>query len=711
MNIENAGPVSGAAWWEEEPLLMYEVCPYTLPGISPGVNWQATTDPSVEVDVVKASGALQTHGLSFIEAHLTNQTCYFESAHFKQQPFDYLAAYLEKSRAAGYRTIVYFNVHAIKPVFGDEHPEWKQIRFDRSTIDDLYGIETAFCVNSPWRDWVRGVCLDLCKYPIDGIFFDGPCLFANACYCDNCRRLYREQHGSEMPPKEAGHPELRRLAGFQSESMRKFFEHCNTAIKAVRPDVSLCGNSGSKEEPYYVVGRNNRVLIQAQDILSAEGGFVYGKLYQTPVWRVGANAKYYQTQAGGKPTMVGNSPAHGPWRSYYQTDTELQLAMVQAPLHGSGVWFSGFTWFTDQPGFRKLAELYRFFSANRDVYYGTRSKARIAIVWPEDSINYYGKPRVFHGDFTQGGEAGETVGDIYEEFNGFYDALVKNHLPCDIIDEESVREEYISDYDLLILPNVGCTGEAFDDRLREYVRQGGNVIASFETSICDEDGRRRSDLSLSDLFGVRMLRTPLKPYPHFYFYNQPTNEACFADIHPILLPSPQINTEVELTTASMISPYSVKFVGWDGSEIRPSEYPAITSNQFGRGKAVYLAGTFGEQYWNYQQMDIRLLLRNLYFTLSRRDVALENAPQTVEVVHRHTKDDAVEIVSLINHTGIGARPFESIQSLGGISLRVRTNKKSARALRLGEGVEFRRESEWLRVYLPGLDIFETLILE
>jgi len=181
----------------------------------------------------------------------------------------------------------------------------------------------------------------------------------------------------------------------------------------------------------------------------------------------------------------------------------------------------------------------------------------VAILWPEDSINFYGKPEVLHTDFTQSGQKGETVGDIHEEFNGFYDALVKNVVPCDVIDEESVRSEDIGKYDLLILPNVACIGHAFDDNLRSYVNNGGNVIASFETSICDENGNRGQNLALADLFGIRMLRTSLRPYPHFYFFRT----------------------------------------------------------------AVYLAGVFGGQYRKYKQLDIRLLLRNLFYQRSALEAA------------------------------------------------------------------------------------------
>jgi hypothetical protein len=694
------------AWWQDEPLLIYETNVNTMPGCSAGSEWQDRFDPSGEVEHIRASHALQTHLLSVVEAHLTNQFCSFKSAKFKRQGRDYLADYLLKSRKAGYRTIIYFNVHAIRPAFGAEFPDWKQVNFDGTTVEGLYGQETSFCVNSPWRDWVRDVCLDLCKYPIDGIFFDGPCLYG--CYCQYCRELYRKQFGRDIPPKQPGHPELKDLADFQAHSLREFIRHSNQAIKAIRPDVMLYCNSGPREEPYYAVGRNNRITIADQDVLAAEGGFVGGD-FRCAVWRVGSNAKYYQTQAHGKPTLVFNSPAQSPWRSYYHTEPELRLALAQPPIHGSGVWFSDFLWFHDQPVFRKLAEDYKFFSDNRRFYFKTASLARVAIVWPEDSLNFYSKPRVMKTDFTQAGQKGEAVGDINQEFDGLYDALVKNHFPCDILDEQSVRGEDISKYALLILPNVACTGKVFDDRLRDYVRGGGNVVATFETSVCDEVGRRADRLGLEDLFGVRLLRSPVRPYPHFYFFSDPQRTEVFADIAPALLPAPAVSAEVALAGAELVSPFSVKLTGWSGEEIVPSEFPAVTVNRYGEGKAVYLAATFGGSYCTHRPMDTRLLLRNLCRWLGRRDVELPDAPTSVEVTHR--AGDDFETVSLINYSGPSSRPIESVYVLEKIVIRVRTSRTQARALRCGRKLQTAREGQWLVVRLPKLDIFETIVLE
>jgi len=699
-----------ARWWEREPLLIYEVSMNTAPGRSVGSGWQARSDPAEEVEIVAASGALQTHLLSVIEGHLTNRFCYFRSRRFHESRYDYLGAYLAKSRARGYRTIVYFNVHAVKPEFGAEHPEWRQIRDDGKAIDDLYGIETSFCVNSPWRDWVRDVCVELCAYPIDGIFFDGPCLFARACYCEHCRRLYRERYGGELPPKQPGQPELRHLAELQSSSLASFLEHARSAIRERRDDVLLYCNAGPREEPYYVVGRNNRVLIGSQDVLGAEGGFVYGELTQRAPWRIGSNAKYYQTQSGGKPTVVFTSPAHGPWRSSYLGAAELELAVAQAPLHGSGAWFSGFSWFRRQSAFDRVAELYRFFGRERSSYFGTRSLARVAIVWPEDSVNFYGKPQVLVGDFTQQAETGETAGDITEEFEGLYAALVLNQIPCDVIDEQSVRGSSLAGYDLVILPNVACTGSVFDEKLRAYVRDGGNVVASFESSLCDEGGRRGTELGLSDLLGVRMRRSPLKPYPHFYFMRLPdADESVFAGVEPELLPAPLVSCEVESAEARALSPYSVKFRGWDGSEIVPSAHPAVTIRSFGKGRAVYLAGTFGAHYWRYRQPDIRRILGNLYRSLAPARVLVENAPETVEVIHRAAGKG--EVVSLVNYSGGPSRPFERIRQLGSVRLRLRSEARRARALRLQAELPVRLQDGWAEVTIPELGVFESVVFE
>ncbi len=433
-------------------------------------RWQqlaAGADPAAEAGDVAAARALQTHQTSIIPGHLTNRFCYFRSPRFKENRRDYLAAYLEKSRAAGFRTIVYFNVHAVKPEFGADRPDWRQVRFDGRPLDDIYGIETSFCVNSPWRDWVRDVCLDLCRYPIDGIFFDSV-PFRQLLLLRPGRKLYQQAHGREMPPKEAGHPEIGDLASFQSESLRRFLEHSNLAIKSVRPDVLLYCNAGPREEPYYLIGRNNRVLIKGQDILAAEGGFVYGELSGQPPWRVGSNAST-SSAGGGKPTgichcrpptVLGERHRARPsWRS-----------PVQGSVHGSGGLLRGVSTGSRTAGFRRIAATSAYFSGgNRDTLLRDgghwRDPHRLA---PTRSIST-GVP------LEPGSPGVEATGSINDE-STLLRCLDQEPRPC-TTDEESLRAT-TSTYSLLILPTPPARETAGQ---AARVRGRADALASFES--------------------------------------------------------------------------------------------------------------------------------------------------------------------------------------------------------------------------------------
>src|SRR5439155_1615989 len=54
----------------------------------------------------------------------------------------------------------------------------------------------------------------------------------------------------------------------------------------------------------------------------------------------------------------------------------------------------------------------------------------------------------------------------------------------------------------MILPNIAALGDAQCEQLRTFVKNGGSLIATYETSLYDEWGVRRKDFGLADLFGV-----------------------------------------------------------------------------------------------------------------------------------------------------------------------------------------------------------------
>jgi hypothetical protein len=68
----------------------------------------------------------------------------------------------------------------------------------------------------------------------------------------------------------------------------------------------------------------------------------------------------------------------------------------------------------------------------------------------------------------------------------------------------------------LILPNVAALSDAQCAQLAEFVRAGGGLVATSETSLCDEKGVPRDDFGLADLFGASFVRRMPGPVRNGY---------------------------------------------------------------------------------------------------------------------------------------------------------------------------------------------------
>ena len=60
----------------------------------------------------------------------------------------------------------------------------------------------------------------------------------------------------------------------------------------------------------------------------------------------------------------------------------------------------------------------------------------------------------------------------------------------------------VDQFKLLILADAAALSNAQCDAIREYVKRGGSLLATYETSLYDECGQRRKDFGLADVFGV-----------------------------------------------------------------------------------------------------------------------------------------------------------------------------------------------------------------
>lgn len=143
-----------------------------------------------------------------------------------------------------------------------------------------------------------------------------------------------------------------------------------------------------------------------------------------------------------------------------------------------------------------------------------------------------------------------------------YDVLYELNLECDIIFSQA---DDWSKYDLLIFPQLYVIHESLVSQIREFVNEGGTVLATFRSFMADENVKIFADRQphgLTDCFGMT-----------YNQYTRPVN---------VMVDGAEAQYWMELlkpTTAEVKVSYQHKYWG---------KYAALTRNEFGSGHAWYL---------------------------------------------------------------------------------------------------------------------------
>ncbi len=696
-------------WWEEEPLIKF----------SHSKQEDFIFDSARRAENIKNTGCVFTD-IMCLGGHLNDRKLYFKTKLAKRVNKDQLGEYVPELHKRGVKAIVYFNVHCVEPEFARDHPDWQQIQEDGRPKAGLYRVDTTFCVNTPWREWVFQALWDLAKYGIDGVVYDGPAFFDNTCYCRYCQEKFRRRYGKDLPPKSTrAHPDWGLLVEFQSDSIADFLKDSQRALKELNPDILFYMN-GNAFWAFWPSGRDNRKIIRHTDLLGAEGGFIYGDLTQMSLWKPGATAKLLETQAGGKPHMVFSIMIHKPWGYVMLPKPEVRLLYAETIANGANPSFGFRYGFKPevQPELESLRELNLFLRRNSQYYLKTESMAKIALMWSMQTMNFHRAVDVPEEDFTRRMKT-EAVGNPTKAGFGFYEMLFRSHIPFDVIDEPVLAESKVDRYDVLVFPNSTCLSKEDVESVRKYVERGGSILATFETSLCDEYGEKQEDFQLSDVFGVTSENEGIGPLGFDYVTQSPASRN-----HPLLkaltkdwIPAPKYGVKVTLTTGERLMEFCEKQPGLSGSQRFPTlpakPDPAMVVNGYGKGTCVYFAGTFGEDYWNYKHPYYRLIAGNCVNQLSENIVALEDAPSSLEVVVRRQTEPQRWMVHLINFSGEMTRPIERVFPCRNLKVSLKGVERVSRVKTLwsDKDLEYSLTANQVSFTIPLINEYEVVVAE
>jgi beta-galactosidase len=212
---------------------------------------------------------------------------------------------------------------------------------------------------------------------------------------------------------------------------------------------------------------------------------------------------------------------------------------------------------------------------------------------------------------------------LREHVQLIYNALHDRNIPVDF----ARPSEDISQYKIVFAPSLHVLAPAEADRLKLYVQNGGTLVSTFNTGLVDQhhitpDTGFPGDMT--DLFGLEVLEfDPIPPGEE----NHLTFKGVFPTSH--LHPAKLWCDIIEPKGCQVLAVYAKGFY---------ASRPAMTMNNFGLGRAIYIGTMSHQHFYN----DLVIWLRqmcNLH--------PLLKVPENVEVCMR--EKEGTRVYFLLNH--------------------------------------------------------------
>ena len=242
-----------------------------------------------------------------------------------------------------------------------------------------------------------------------------------------------------------------------------------------------------------------------------------------------------------------------------------------------------------------------------------------------------------------------------------YHALVEARIPFEMVNDRLLDQEHIRQFKLLILPNIASLSDRQCDQLRKFTENGGSLMATFETSLYDAGGKKRSDFGLSDIFGVSFDGGIEGPMQNSYLRLKKDQAA--NQFHPVLAGlenAYRIVNAIHRVKVKPLSDFPQPVTLIPSYPDLPMEhvYPRFPETEIrelylcetGRGRIAYFPNDIDRTFWQIMSADHGRLLRNTIKWALNEDPFVEvTGPGVLDITAwRQENSMTVHLVNLTN---------------------------------------------------------------
>lgn len=293
--------------------------------------------------------------------------------------------------------------------------------------------------------------------------------------------------------------------------------------------------------------------------------------------------------------------------------------------------------------------------------------------------------------------------------------LIEGHQQFDLFYNDDFPD--LSPYSVVVLPETVRLNKDSILRIKDFVRNGGLLLAEGKATLPEGN----NNFLLSDVYGLEYLE-----YAPYRFAYMGINQEIWkntADIPQLVdgafikaIPTTaQVLSKIQWPCGESVPPRAFRHQMPPPGDM--SDYPAISLNTYGEGKAIYFASPIFKTYWEQNHFWLKNIFNNCLNQFDRhKPYVIEGYPGLEATM---TVKENKRFIHLINfqNTHSGNRrtayydPVEHITPIHNLSVKIRNTGINEVILQPeGLKVEFTSDGDYITLTIPQIHIYSILSL-
>lgn len=424
-------------WWHNYPWRMIQtnLRETDMADIDADTYAQQLADYGATVVTLNAAGIIASYQTSL---GFQTQSPYLTGSSLRQL--------IDACHSRGIRVIARMDFSKLRLPIYEQHPDWAYRDKDGQIVN--YNGNVQACPNGLYQkekslEILREV---LTTHPFDGVFcnmsgflvVDYSGVYHGPCHCENCRRLFKEQYGLEIPEKDnPKDPDYKKYAAFKSACIKSQKQRLIETVRSISPDLAING----------------------VDYVRTESGTEIGIL----PWPYSASSNARQSAGPLRLRPADNASVDFMGFRYRDSSVSAPLLALRqwqnlANAGSTSLYIMGHLGnHKDLTALAASRPAFSFHKAHESLFCGLQSAARLLLVR---------RPVMARTD---------------PEGYGWIRILTESHIPFDEIRIAELTPDILARYDTVVLPGVQQLPAAQAAMVDSFVQSGGTVI---DTGAC-----------------------------------------------------------------------------------------------------------------------------------------------------------------------------------------------------------------------------------